>query len=92
MSRLILLIVEIKNIDFKSRYLSTSANINLLFVLKMLLIIEYFILFAPALIFVSIGLAMFLLALFIGSQGLLMGAIPMVFIEIFSLLALYNGF
>ncbi|MCV6623244.1 MAG: hypothetical protein OIF51_15995 [Cellvibrionaceae bacterium] len=58
----------------------------------MLLIIEYLILFGPALMFAGVGLAMFPLGILLGSQGMLMGAVPMILIELFSLLGLYGCF
>jgi len=58
----------------------------------MFLIIEYLILFGPALVIAGVGLAMFPLGILMGSQGMLFGAIPVVLIELFSLLGLYGCF
>ncbi len=58
----------------------------------MLLIIEYLVLFGPALMFAGVGLSMFPLGLVMGSQGVLLGAIPVVLIELFSLFGLYGCF
>ncbi|MBB6521915.1 hypothetical protein [Pseudoteredinibacter isoporae] len=58
----------------------------------MFLIIEYLLLFGPALLFVGVGLAVFPLSLFLGSHGLLLEMIPILLIEIFSLLGLYACF
>jgi len=58
----------------------------------MLLLIEYLILFGPALLFAGIGLAIFPLGLLMGSQGIFIGTILIVLIELFSLLGLYGCF
>lgn len=58
----------------------------------MLLIIECMVLFGPAILLTAVGLAVFPLALIMGSQGMLWGVLPVVMMEIFSLLGLYSCF
>ncbi|UUY08165.1 hypothetical protein LRS11_20575 [Pseudomonas sp. J452] len=59
----------------------------------MLLLIEYLILFGPALMFAGIGIAILPLGLLMGGHGMFISGISIiVLIELFSLLGLYGCF
>ncbi len=59
---------------------------------RMFLMVEYLVLFGPLLAIAAVGLAVFPLGLFMGSQGMLLASLPIVLIELFALCGLYGSF